>query len=254
MPARTLGYTKAALALRPHADPKKAEVYRWYFKHVDDDIFLGVTTPILRQVAREFYQLPLADVRNLMRSGIHEERSLACAILRRRYEKGGEAEREKIFQFYVRNRRLVRSWDTVDDSAPNIVGPHLLIHRRDKKLLYQLALSHSLWERRIAIVATLHFIRHGHVTDTLRLAKVLLHDDEDLVHKATGWMLREVGKRDPAALKKFLKAHAQAMPRTMLRYAIERFPERERQMWLKRKPPTKARSGSPASTPNPTHN
>ena len=233
MPVRTLGYTKAARALRAHADPKKAKVYRWYFKHVDDDIFLGVTTPRLRRVAREFHQLPLADMRRLMRSGIHEERSLACAILRRRYEKGSEAERQKIFQFYVRNRRLVRSWDTVDDSAPNIVGPHLLSHRRDKKLLYQFSRSHSLWERRIAIVATLHFIRHGQVADTLRLAKILLHDDEDLIHKATGWMLREVGKRDPAALNKFLRAHAPAMPRTMLRYAIERFPERERWRWLR---------------------
>lgn len=231
--ARTPGYTKAARALRAHADPKKAKVYRWYFKHVDDDVFLGVTTPILRQVAHEFHLLSLADVRTLMRSGIHEERSLACAILRRRYERGSDVEQEKIFQFYVRNRRLVRSWDTVDDSAPNIVGPHLLYHRRERKLLYQLARSRSLWERRIAIVATLHFIRHGHVTDTLKLAKILLHDDEDLIQKATGWMLREVGKRDPAALRKFLKAHAQDMPRTMLRYAIERFPERERQRWLR---------------------
>src|SRR5262249_37278773 len=135
--AKLLGYTKAARALRVHADPRKAEVYRWYFKHVDDDVFLGVTMPVLRRLAREFYQLSLTDVRKLMRTGVHEERSLAGAILRRRYEKSSEAERAKVFDFYVRHRRLVRSWDTVDDTAPNIVGPHLL--RRDKKLLYQLA-------------------------------------------------------------------------------------------------------------------
>jgi len=228
---KPLGYTKAARALRSHADPTKAAVYRWYFKHVDDDVFLGVTTPILRGLGREFYQLPLTEIRKLMRSGVHEERSLAGAILRRRYEKGSEAERAKIFDFYVRHRRLVRSWDTVDDTAPNIVGPHLL--QRDKKLLYQLARSPNLWERRTAMVATLHFIRHGRFADTIKLAKILLHDQEDLIHKATGWMLREVGKRDLPALKKFLKTHCRTMPRTMLRYAIERFPERERVKYLR---------------------
>jgi 3-methyladenine DNA glycosylase AlkD len=231
--AKPLGYTKAARALRAHADPRKAEVYRWYFKHVGDDVFLGVTTPILRGLAREFYQLPLADVGRLMRSGVHEERSLAGAILRRRYEKSTEAGRAQIFNFYVRNRRLVRSWDTVDDTAPNILGPHLL--RRDKKLLYRLAGSRNLWERRMAIVATLHFIRHGRVADTIKLAKLLVHDPEDLIHKATGWMLREVGKRDLPALKKFLKTHCRTMPRTMLRYAIERFPARERVRYMRGK-------------------
>jgi 3-methyladenine DNA glycosylase AlkD len=231
---KPLGYTKAAHALRAHADPRKAKVYRWYFKHVDDDIFLGVTTPILRSLAREFYQLPLTEIRKLMRSGVHEERSLAGAVLRRRYEKGGEAERAKIFDFYVHHRRLVRSWDTVDDTAPNILGAHLL--RRDKKLLYQLACSPNLWERRMAIVATLHFIRHGQVGGTIKLAKILLHDQEDLIHKATGWMLREIGKRDLPALKKFLKTHCRTMPRTMLRYAIERLPERERVKYLRGEP------------------
>jgi 3-methyladenine DNA glycosylase AlkD len=230
--ANTIGYTKAARALRAHGSPEKAQVYRRYFKNVDDDLFLGVSTPIQRRLAREFHQLALADVRRLMRSGVHEERSLAYAILRRRYEKGSAQEQEKIFGFYIRNLRLVRSWDTVDDSAPNIVGPYLFAHHRDKKLLYQLVRSQSLWERRIAIVATLHFIRHGQVADTLKLAKILLRDKEDLIHKATGWMLREVGKRDLAALKNFLKAHCRIMPRTMLRYAIERFPERGRQRWL----------------------
>jgi 3-methyladenine DNA glycosylase AlkD len=186
--------------------------------------------PILRQLAREFESLPLAALGRLMRSRVHDQRLLACAILHRRYERGSEGEREKIFAFYVRSRRLVRSWDAVDGTAPTIVGPHLL--KRDKKLLYQWARSSSLWERRIAMVATLHFIRQGNVADTLRLARILLHDEEDLIHKAAGWMLREVGKRDPSTLRGFLKVHADSMPRTMLRYAIERFPERERQRWL----------------------
>lgn len=229
--ARPIGYTKAARALRVHADPGKAAVIRGYFKDPGEEVFLGVTTPILRRLAREFCLLPFGDVRKLMQSRVHEEQSLAYAILRRRFEKGSEAEREKIFHFYVRHRRLVCSWDAVDDSAPNIVGPYLL--KRDKRMLYQLARSSRLWDRRIAIVSTLYFIRQGHIADTLRLAEMLLDDDQDLIHKATGWMLREAGKKDLTALKKFLKAHCKAMPRTMLRYAIERFPEQERQRYLK---------------------
>jgi 3-methyladenine DNA glycosylase AlkD len=216
--------------LRRHADPARSAVHRWYFKGAEDEVFLGITVPILRQMAREFELLPLLDIRRLMTSKVHDERLLGCAILQRRYERGSDRAREKIFAFLVRHRRQVRSWDAVDGVAPNIVGPHLL--KRDKKLLYQWARSSSLWERRIAMVSTLHFIRHGNIADTLRLARILLHDEEDLIHKATGWMLREVGKRDPPALKKFLKEHAATMPRTMLRYAIERFPERERQRWL----------------------
>lgn len=231
--ARPIGYTKAARALRKHANPGKAAVYRGYFKDPGDQVFLGVNTPLMRKLAREFSLLPLRQVRRLMRSRVHDEQSLAYAILRRRYETGSEAERRRVFDFYIRNRRLVRSWDAVDDSAPNIVGAYLL--ERDKKLLYRFARSSSLWERRIAIVSTLHFIRRDHIADTLRLAKMLLGDEEDLIHKATGWMLREVGKRDLKALKKFLKAHSGAMPRTMLRYAIERFPDADRRRYLQGK-------------------
>jgi 3-methyladenine DNA glycosylase AlkD len=230
-PARPIGYTKAARALRKHANPAKAVVYRGYFKDAGDQVFLGVTTPSLRKLAHEFSLLPLSDVRRLMQSRIHDEQSLAYAILRRRFEKGSEAKREKIFAFYVRNRRLVRSWDTVDDSAPNIVGPYLL--NRDKALLYQLVRSSRLWDRRIVMVSTLHFIRRGNISHTLKLAEMLLDDKEDLIHKATGWMLREVGKQYWAALKKFLQAHCASMPRTMLRYAIERFPKRERIKYLR---------------------
>jgi 3-methyladenine DNA glycosylase AlkD len=228
--ARSIEYTKAARALRKHADPVKAAVSRSYFKDPGDQVFLGVTTPLLRGLAREFMLLPLNDVRRLMQSRIHDEQSLAYAILRRRFEKGSEVEQERIFRFYVRHRRLVCSWDAVDDSAPNIVGPYLLA--RDKKLLYQLARSPRLWDRRIAMVSTLYLIRRGHISDTLKLAVMLLDDEEDLIHKATGWMLREVGKQDLAALKRFLKAHCTTMPRTMLRYAIERFPEQERINYL----------------------
>ncbi len=168
-----------------------------------------------------------------MGSVVHDERSLAHMILRIQFLKAGEAGQEKIFNFYLRNRRFIRDWDGVDDSAPYIVGPWLLT--RDKSLLYGLAKSSRLWDRRIAIVSTWWFIRNGHVDDTFALAEILLHDSEDLIHKATGWMLREAGKKDLRAFEKFLRRHHATMPRTSLRYAIERFPPEKREVYLRRR-------------------
>jgi 3-methyladenine DNA glycosylase AlkD len=219
----------ARKALRAHADSRKAIISRGFFK-ATDDIFLGVSTPKLRRIAREFSSLSLRDVRALMKSKIHEERSLAHAILVLNFRAGTDSARKKIFDFYIRNRNFIRSWDGVDDSAPYIVGPWLL--HRSKKLLYQLARSRRIWNRRIAMVATWWFIRQGEIRDALRIARLLLKDEEDLIHKASGWMLREVGKRDLRALERFLKTHHKSMPRTTLRYAIERFPERKRQSYL----------------------
>lgn len=214
-----------------HANPARAQVYRWYFKDPGRDRFLGVTTKDMRRVAREFRELGMPDVRKLMLSRVHEERSLAHAILRWKFEKGSESEKERVFNFYIRHRNTIHSWDGVDDSAPYIVGAYLL--EREKGLLYELARSHRIWDRRIAMVATLWFIRKGHIQDTLKLAEMLLKDEEDLIHKACGWTLREVGKKDLKALKTFLKEHCRTMPRTMLRYAVERFEESERQRYLK---------------------
>jgi 3-methyladenine DNA glycosylase AlkD len=233
--SKPIGYTKAVLALRALADPKRAQgargYFRGYFKDAGEDVFLGVTTPAIRKLSPQFYLLPLADVRKLMWSRVHEERSLAHAILRLKFEKGIDTEQRRVFDFYIKNRRAIRAWDGVDDSAPYIVGPYLL--ERNKKLLYQLARSARLWDRRIAIVSTWWFIRQGSTEDTLKLAAILIKDKEDLIHKATGWMLREVGKRDLAALQRFLQPYCRTMPRTMLRYAIERFAEDERQKYLK---------------------
>ena len=173
----------------------------------------------------------MPDVRKLMLSRVHEERSLAHAILRWKFEKGSETEKKMVFNFYIRHRNTIHSWDGVDDSAPYIVGAYLL--QREKGLLYELARSPRIWDRRIDMVATLWFIRKEHIQDTLKLAEMLLEDEEDLIHKACGWTLREVGKKDLKALKQFLKEHCRTMPRTMLRYAIERFEESERQRYLK---------------------
>lgn len=176
--------------------------------------------------------LSTAHTTALLRSPIHEERLLALVILDDAYASGDAETQTRIFRLYFANVRYINNWDLVDGSAPGIVGRHL--ERRSRRALKTLARSRSLWERRIAIVATQHFIRNGDYADTLAIAAALLDDPHDLIHKATGWMLREVGKRDLAALRGFLTAHSASMPRTMLRYAIERLPEPERRRWLKR--------------------
>jgi 3-methyladenine DNA glycosylase AlkD len=229
VPAEVMTVARARKALRALADRRKARVHRGFFKKTDD-VFLGVTTPQIRALARQFETLPLGALRELMKSRIHDERSLAHAILVRQFRAADERAQKQIFDFYMRNRKYIRSWDGVDDSAPYIVGPYLL--RRDKAVLHELARSKSLWDRRIAIVATWWFIRHEDTSTTLEIARNLLNDREDLIHKATGWMLREVGKRDLSALKRFLRAHSHRMPRTTLRYAIERFSPEERLAWL----------------------
>lgn len=222
----------ARKALRALADPRKATVHRGFFKETDD-VFLGVTTPQIRPLARQYQTLPLNAVRELMKSHVHDERSLAHAILVRKFQAGDDRVQEQIFDFYMRNRKFIHSWDAVDDSAPYIVGPYLL--HRNKRILDELARSKRLWDRRIAMVSTWWFTRQGQTNTTLKIAQMLLNDGEDLIHKATGWMLREVGKRDLSALKRFLRAYAHRMPRTSLRYAIERFSPDERRAWLRRK-------------------
>jgi 3-methyladenine DNA glycosylase AlkD len=234
MPApKPVHYRSASGALRAHKDPQKAATYRSYIKNTTGEVFLGIATPVLRRIAGEFWTLPLADVRRLMQSRVHEQRSLANEILRLKFHKGGAQQQQEVFHFYLRNRRLISSWDSVDGSAPYIVGCYLL--KRNKDVLYQLALSPRIWDRRIAIVSTLWFVRRGSTRDALRLAGMLVRDQEDLIHKATGWVLREIGKKDVAALRRFLDAHCTVMPRTMLRYAIERFPQTERKKYLRRK-------------------
>ncbi|HSP07820.1 MAG TPA: DNA alkylation repair protein [Acidobacteriota bacterium] len=217
-------------ALKQAADPVRAEGSRRYFKDPVGDTFLGVNTSQCRQIAKTFCDLPLTEVERLMRSGIHEERSLSHMILGERYRKGDLRQKKQIYDLLMKNRRTLQTWDAVDGTAPSIVGPHLL--NRDKTILYKLARSRVLWDRRIAMVATLYFIRNNRTEDTFSIAEMLLEDEEDLIHKATGWMLREAGKKDLAALETFLKKHYSRLPRTSLRYAIERFPEKKRKAFL----------------------
>jgi 3-methyladenine DNA glycosylase AlkD len=217
--------------LRKQANPKKVLTYRGYFKNCTDDVFLGVTAPQIRTIALQHRNIPLSDVRILTRSRVHEERSLAHAILVLKFKNGTEKGQKRIFDFYLKNRRTIRDWDGVDDSTPAIVGHYLLDRKKD--ILYRLIRSPILCDRRIALVATLPLIRSGRLGDTFRLVRRVLGDREDLIHKAAGWMLREAGKKDPAKLRSFLKTYYPKLPRTTLRYAIERFPAAERRKWLK---------------------
>ncbi|MBC7966745.1 MAG: DNA alkylation repair protein [Fuerstia sp.] len=196
----------------------------------EGDLFIGVRVPVLRKMAREFRDLPLQEVDVLLCSAIHEERLLAILILTQSLARCDAEHRKRVYDFYMSRIEHVNNWDLVDTSAPAIVGGHL--RDKSRKPLMRLAKSTSLWKRRIAIVATQHFIRLGEFDDTLSISRVLLLDNEDLIHKAVGWMLREVGERDAAPLVRFLDEHASVMPRTMLRYAIEHFSSPQRKAWL----------------------
>jgi 3-methyladenine DNA glycosylase AlkD len=215
---------------------ERAKVSRSFFKtgqaeYGAGDIFLGVTVPELRKLAMEYQAITLAETIQLLQSTIHEERLLALLLLVRSYAKGDESAKKTIYERYLKNSRFVNNWDLVDVSAEHIVGAFL--RGKNKRPLYALARSSDLWERRIAIMATFHFIKRGEFAETLKIARILLPDKEDLIHKAVGWMLREIGKRRIQIEERFLREHYAMMPRTMLRYAIERFPEAKRQRYLK---------------------
>ncbi len=213
-----------------------AEVLQWFFKtgpgeYGEGDVFAGVRVPVLRKLTGEFAGADESTLHALLESGVHEERLLALLILVRQFEKGSEAGRRRIHTFYLAHTHRINNWDLVDLSAPRVVGGYLV--NRPRRLLYRLVKSKSLWERRISVLATFAFIRQGDFADSLALAERLLGDREDLIHKAVGWMLREVGKRDLAVLETFLQPRCKTMPRTMLRYAIEKFPEPLRLAYLR---------------------
>jgi 3-methyladenine DNA glycosylase AlkD len=229
--------------LRRFANSENKKINEWFFKtgpgeYGFGDRFIGVKIPENREVARKFHDLAFTDLKKLLQSPVHEDRILALLILRPRFEmerkKGNRKEQERIFEFYLSLKGRVNNWDLVDVSAPYIPGPYIFDHPGRRKEVLALANSPSMWDRRIAILSTFYFIRQNRFSETLALARKYLNDPEDLMHKATGWMLREAGKRDGAVLRKFLDQHAQRMPRTMLRYSIERMGVRERLKYMKR--------------------
>ena len=223
-------------ALKKISNKEDAKILQRFFKtnkgeYGEGDIFIGVRVPQQRELVKKYWEMNLKEVESLLKTNIHEYRLVALLILVKKFEGADEKLRKKIFNLYLKNTKYINNWDLVDLTAPNIVGTYLLDKSRD--ILYRLAKSKNLWERRIAILATYTFIKQGEYQDTLKISEILLKDKHDLIHKAVGWMLRELGKRvDQAIEEKFLKKYYKSMPRTMLRYAIERFSEKKRKKYL----------------------
>jgi len=218
------------------ANKEIAEHSQRFFKtgkgeYGESDIFLGIRVPVLRKLVNKYRGISLEEVSKLLHSKFHEERLLAVLMLVQLFKTGGDDEQKQIYGLYLENTKFINNWDLVDISAGNIVGAYL--HQKDKALLYRLVYADNLWERRISIISTFYFIRQNEFDDTLKIAEILLNDKEDLIQKAVGWMLREVGKREIEIEEEFLQEHYMKMPRTMLRYAIEKFPETRRKMYLR---------------------
>ncbi len=224
--------------LKKLANPEKKKVLQSFFKtgpgeYAEGDIFLGVTVPKSRSISLKYKDLSLPNTKQLLYSKIHEERLVAILILVYQFETGDEKTKKDIFNFYLKHTKQINNWDLVDLSADKIVGAYLYQTKQETSTLLKLAHSKNLWERRIAILSTFHFIKQNQPKETLKIAEILLNDKHDLIHKAVGWMLREVGKRcSQVEEEKFLKKHLKQIPRTTLRYAIERFPEEKRLSYL----------------------
>ncbi len=225
--------------LQKLSDPRRSRIHSRFFKtgkgeYGEGDIFLGLKVPQQRQLARKYLDLSFRDLQKLLNNKIHEYRLIALIILTTKYKKTKEKKiKKQIIDFYLKNTKNINNWDLVDLSAYHLLGDYLL--NKDRSILYRLARSENLWKRRMAIVSTFAFIKQNQFTDTLKLAEILLKDKQDLIHKAVGWMLREVGKRNREVEERFLEKYKKIMPRTMLRYAIEKFEEEKRLMYLKTK-------------------
>lgn len=222
--------------LRKLADPARAKVSQSFFKtgkgeYGEGDVFWGIKVPDIRVIAKESKDVSLEEINSLLHDKVHECRMCALLILIEKYKRASVEEKEAIVKFYLENKSRVNNWDLVDGSAPYILGDYLLSH--DRAILYIFSGFEDVWTRRIAIVATQTFIRNNEFEDTLKLSELLMQEKHDLMHKACGWMLREVGKRDERVLVRFLEKHAKRMPRTMLRYAIERLDKVQRARFMK---------------------
>ena len=222
--------------LKKLANPEIAAHSQRYFKtgkgqYGEGDVFLGIRVPIIRKTVKLFKDTPLSEIKKLLKSEYHEVRLFSLLLLVYQFSKADNEQKEKIYKIYLKNTKYINNWDLVDSSASYIVGSYLM--DKDRSILYDLAISKNIWSRRISIIATAYFINNHDFSDTLKIAKILLNDSEDLIHKAVGWMLREIGNRDKKTEEKFLNKYYKKMPRTMLRYAIEKFSKEQRRAYLK---------------------
>ncbi len=228
-----MSITKLEEEVRSKKNVKKAIILEKFFKtgigeYGEGDFFLGITVPEIRKLVKKYNTLKNEDVLKLLSSKFHEERLLALLIMVDKFQE--EKQRDEIYSLYLKNTKYINNWDLVDLSAYKIIGAYLI--DKPKDVLYELTKSNCLWERRISIISTFYFIKNNEFKDTIKIAKLLLNDKHDLIHKAVGWMLREVGKRELEVEKTFLEEYYKIMPRTMLRYAIEKFPEKDRKYYL----------------------
>jgi 3-methyladenine DNA glycosylase AlkD len=233
-----MSYLNVINELKAIANPQKALLLQRYFKtgkgdYAEGDKFLGIMVPEQRKVAKKYENLEFDQIQNLISTNIHEYRFTALQILVIQYKKldkkGNQKNKRKIVDFFLKNKKYINNWDLVDTSVPYILGMWLL--DKDKEILYKLARSKNIWDRRIAIISTFQFIKNNDFKEALAIAKILLNDKHDLIHKATGWMLREIGKKNESILEKFLEENFEMMPRTMLRYAIEKFSKEKRNLY-----------------------
>ncbi len=227
--------SKLLTELKSAGDLERAKNFKWFFKtgkgeYGEGDQFLGIAVPHLREISKKYQTLDLKDLQKLLDSEIHEHRLSSLMILRMKYQNANTKDQSAIVRFYLRNTKKINNWDLVDLSCHYILGNWLL--DKDRKILYRLARSKNLWEKRISIITTFAFIDEGQFTGSLKLAEILLNDKHDLIHKAVGWVLREIGKKDKKTEIDFLNKHYKTMPRTMLRYAIEKFSDKERKFYL----------------------
>ena len=229
-------YLKLKKMLREASDKDQADILKRFFKTGKDeygegDLFLGIKVPVIRKIIKENSDLTRNEIGTLIKSEFHEERLAALLLSVNNFLKAGPKEKKEIYQFYIKNRERINNWDLIDLSAPSIIGAYMF--DKDKSVLFELAASESLWDKRIAVLSTFYFIKQKKYGTTLQLAEILLTDTADLIQKAVGWMLREIGKRDLKTEERFLNKYYKRMPRTMLRYAIEKFPQEKRQDYLK---------------------
>ena len=223
--------------LKSEKNAEQAKILSRFFKtgkgqYGEGDIFWGIRVPVLREISKKFKEVSLKDIQELLNSKVHEHRMIGMFLLIERYKK--EENKKEIFDFYLKNAKNINNWDLVDLTAPNIIGHYLLGNKKERKVLYSLVKSKNLWERRIAIISTFTLLRNKEYEDTLNISELLLKNEHDLIHKAVGWMLRELGKRDKKVEIEFLDKYYKIMPRTMLRYSIEKFDLKEKQKYMKK--------------------
>ncbi|MFT4303875.1 MAG: DNA alkylation repair protein [Candidatus Woesearchaeota archaeon] len=236
---KTIKAERIIKELKLKSNLERKNILQRFFKtgkgeYGEGDIFLGVTVPEIRKIAKKYSSISFIEINKILKTRIHEQRLVALLILVEKYDKSNQKQKEIIFNFYIKNTKYINNWDLIDVTAPKIIGDYIFHNSNKKRILYEFAKSNNLWKKRISIISTYYFIKNQRYNETLIISKILLFDKHDLIHKAVGWMLREVGKQEQKILEIFLKEYFHNMPRTMLRYAIEKFPEKKQKYYLRK--------------------